>query len=81
MHEQGGGKMSKMKIREGKTFLEFTDDYGWKTRINLNRNPLDMEIIQSNYKENRYVWLDKEIMKILLKKLKSSDKGVDNNGK
>lgn len=60
----------KVGVREGKTFIEFQDSFGWTTRVNLRRNPLDIEIKQKTKGCNRYVYLKAKETDLLLKKIK-----------
>jgi len=65
-----------MKVRHGKTFIEFIDDYGWKTRININKNPLQVDIHQTCKEEKRYVYLDNPLFLGLLFKLSEIKKRI-----
>lgn len=60
-----------IKTRQGKTFIEFTDDFGWVTRIDFKKNDLNLEIKQSkkSFNESRYISLDEYQVKRLLIKL------------
>ena len=58
-----------MKVREGKTFIEFKDDCGWTTRIQIRKNPIDIEIKQTSEGIKRYTYLKPEETKLFIKKL------------
>lgn len=58
-----------MKVREGKTFIEFKDDFGWTTRVQIRKNSIDIKIKQTNDRINRYTYLKPEETKLFIKKL------------
>ncbi|MFA5395262.1 MAG: hypothetical protein WC346_04510 [Methanogenium sp.] len=62
-----------LKIREGKGFIEITDKtYGWITRVNLRKNPFDIELKQNSLDGtiHRYIYIDPEESKEIFKKIK-----------
>lgn len=70
-----------MEVREGKRFIEIKDDFGWITRINLRKNPLDIEIKQTSEGENRYIYLKPEETELILNKIKDFAKPELNDKK
>lgn len=60
----------KIGVREGKTFIEFKDFFGWTTRINFRKNPIDIEFKQISEETNRYIYLKEKETELFLKKLR-----------